>query len=145
MQNWDDELNEIMKRKMRQYQNQGITNSDSVGTGENFSKPITLTDNNFAESVNKFPLLIVDFWAPWCGPCRMVSPIIEQLANELAGRATFGKLNVDENPTISSAFGIQSIPTIIIFKNGQPVDGFMGAMSKPQMMSKILQYTEKTS
>lgn len=144
MQNWDDELDKIMKRKMRQYQNQGITNSDSVGTVESLNKPVILTDNNFAESVKKFPLLIVDFWAPWCGPCRMVSPIIEQLANELAGKATFGKLNVDENPTISSAFGIQSIPTIIIFKNGQPIDGFMGAMSKPQMMSKILQYTDKT-
>jgi thioredoxin 1 len=92
-------------------------------SGENKSKvvtasPITLSDSNFAEAINKHPLLVVDFWAPWCGPCRMVSPMIEQLATELAGKVVFGKLNVDENPMTAGAFGIQSIPTITIFKNG---------------------------
>ena len=77
-------------------------------------------------TVSKNHLIVVDFWAPWCGPCRAVSPVIEQLATELVGKVVFGKLNVDENPVVSNTFGIQSIPTIAIFKNGKMVDGFVG-------------------
>ena len=99
--------------------------------------PIILTDYNFTEAVNKYQFLIVDFWAAWCGPCKMISPIIEQLSGELAGKAIFGKLNVDENPNVSNAFGIQSIPTMIIFKNGQVVDRIIGAMTKSQLILKI--------
>jgi thioredoxin 1 len=104
------------------------------------SIPITLSDVNFTESVKKYPLLIVDFWAAWCGPCRMVSPVIDQLASELAGKTAFGKLNVGENPNISNAFGIQSIPTTIVFRNGQAVERIMGAMTKTQFISKISPY-----
>ena len=86
--------------------------------------------------------VIVDFWAPWCGPCRMVSPVIEQLAGELAGKVVFGKVNVDENPRIANTFGIRSIPTIAIFKNGKNVDGFVGATSKSQMQTKIFSYID---
>ena len=86
--------------------------------------------------MNKYPLFVVDFWAPWCGPCRMVSPLIQQTATELAGEVVFGKLNVDENPMTSSAFGIQSIPSIAIFKNGRHVDGFVGVTSKSQMQTR---------
>jgi thioredoxin 1 len=87
--------------------------------------------------VGRHHLLIVDFWAPWCGPCRMVSPVITELSQQLAGKAVFGKLNVDENPMIASTFGIQSIPTIAIFKNGKAVDGIVGAASKSHIMSKL--------
>jgi len=104
------------------------------------SAPITLTDFNFNESVHKFPLLIVDFWAAWCGPCRMVSPVIDQLSTELAGKAVFGKLNVDDNTNTSNVLGIQSIPTIVVFKNGQAVDRIIGAMTKSQLISKISPY-----
>lgn len=99
--------------------------------------PITLTDFNFNESVHKYPLLIVDFWAAWCGPCRMVSPVIDQLSSELVGKAVFGKLNVDDNTNTSNVLGIQSIPTIVVFKNGQAVDRIIGAMTKSQLISKI--------
>lgn len=127
---------------MKQYQDQlkGKSNNNTTVENESPKKPITMTDYNFNEMLTKYQILVIDFWAPWCGPCRMVSPIIEHLASELAGKATFGKVNVDENPTISNIYGIQSIPTIVIFKNGQLVDGFIGAATKDQLASKILQY-----
>jgi thioredoxin 1 len=141
MQNWDDELSDIMTKKMNDLargSNIGSNNANAVV----IANPITLTDANFAQSVNKYPLLVVDFWAPWCGPCRMVSPVIEQLAGELAGKVVFGKVNVDENPRIANTFGIRSIPTIAIFKNGKNVDGFVGATSKSQMQTKIFSYID---
>ena len=144
MQNWDDDLNEIMARKMKDLARQSSTSS-SADTANSSNKvhiatPITLTDSNFAQAIDRYPLIVVDYWAPWCGPCRMVSPVIEQLANELGGKVVFGKLNVDENPVTSNAFGIQSIPTMAIFKNGKAVDGFVGAASKSQILSKISTY-----
>lgn len=134
MQNYEDkELNDIMNRK----RNDLIARAGQTSNEANTS-PILLTDSNFNQEVEKYPLLVVDFWAPWCGPCRMVSPVIEQLAKELAGKVVFGKVNVDENPRIASAFGIQSIPTITILKNGKAIDGFVGAASKSSMQSKIM-------
>src|SRR5919202_4552029 len=102
MQNWDDELRNIMERKMNDLVKRNIMynssgNSKGSKSREVLATPITLTDTNFMDVVNRHPLLVVDFWAAWCGPCRMVSPIIEQLASELAGKVVFGKLNVDEN------------------------------------------------
>lgn len=144
MQNWDDDFNEIMERKMKQYKeknNVGTNNKINNETAHN--KPITLTDYNFTESVKKHRMLIVDFWASWCGPCKIVSPVIDQLSGELAGKAVFGKINVDDNPSVSNAFGIQSIPTIIIFKNAQAIDRVVGAMTKSQLISKIAPHIEK--
>jgi thioredoxin 1 len=133
----DKELDEIMARKRSEL----LTNAQ---LGENkpssVSSPITLTDSNFEQALKENALLVVDFWAVWCGPCRMVAPVIEQLASELAGKVVFGKLNVDENPAISRAFGIQSIPTIAIFKNGKAIDAIVGAVSKSQMQSTISKY-----
>jgi thioredoxin 1 len=143
MQNWDDELNQIMAKKMKDLAKQGGSNSFSdngnvvMGAG-----PVTLNDSNFEDMVKRNHLIVVDFWAPWCGPCRAVSPVIEQLSNELTGKVLFGKLNVDESPVVSSTFGIQSIPTIAIFKNGKMVDGFVGAASKSQILSKISTYVD---
>jgi thioredoxin 1 len=129
----DNELNDILARK----KNELIAKTQEK-SNSNIASPIILTDSNFNQTVEKYPLIVVDFWAPWCGPCRMVSPILEQLASELAGKVVFGKLNVDENPRIASTFGIRSIPTISIFKNGRAIDGFVGAASKSQMQSKIM-------
>jgi thioredoxin 1 len=100
-------------------------------------KPIVLSDATFSSEIAKYPVLVVDFWAAWCGPCRMVAPIIEQLAKEYSGRVVFGKLNVDENPLTSSEFQVQSIPTLLIFRDGEPVDDIIGAVPKHQIESKI--------
>ena len=143
MQNWDDELRNIMERKMNDLVKRNAMNNSSggsKGSREVLATPIRLTDTNFMDVVNKYSLLVVDFWAAWCGPCRMVSPTIEQLATELAGKIVFGKLNVDENPIIANTFGIQSIPTIAIFKNGRNIDGFVGVVSKSQMQNRILSH-----
>lgn len=87
------------------------------------------TDQNFQQEIAK-GLVVVDYWAPWCGPCRVVTPIIEQLAEELKDNVKVGKMNVDENPQTASVFGIMSIPTVMIFKDGQPVKAVVGAQSK---------------
>ena len=91
----------------------------------------TLTDATFDDEVTKSATpMIVDFWAPWCGPCRMVGPVIDQIAEEHAGKVTIGKVNVDENPGTAGKYGIMSIPTIILFKDGEPAKKVIGARSK---------------
>lgn len=92
---------------------------------------ITFTDANFDEEVVKSDLpVIVDFWAPWCAPCRIVSPIIDELAKDYAGKVKVGKMNVDDNPQVAGTFGIMSIPTVLVFKKGQPVKSLIGAQGK---------------
>ena len=141
MKNWDEDLVKIMEKKMKKYREQ-IDNNLTTNNNQNkdISGPITLTDHNFDETTRKYSLFVVDFWAPWCGPCKLVSPMIDQLAIELRGKVVFGKLNVDENPTVANIFGIQSIPTLIIFKNGEAIDGLMGAVPKQQLISTISKY-----
>jgi thioredoxin 1 len=96
------------------------------------------TDTSFAAEVEQGRgVAVVDFWAPWCGPCRFIAPVIEQLADEYAGRVTFGKLNVDDAPNTAAAYGIRSIPTVAIFKDGVPVDGVVGAVPRPQLAALI--------
>ena len=141
----DEELEGIMQRKMNEFSSRTKRNDSGNGNQSITTTPITLTDYDFNDMVSKYPLLIVDFWAPWCGPCRMVSPVIEELSKELTGKAVFGKLNVDENPMIASTFGIQSIPTIAIFKNGKAVDGIIGAASKSQILSKLSAHIDSIS
>jgi thioredoxin 1 len=142
MQNWDEDLSKIMEKKLKQYQNMAdIKNTLGNNRMEpTLNTPITMTDYNFDEMSKKYNNLVVDFWAPWCGPCKMVSPIIDQLAREFSGKIVFGKVNVDENPTVANIFGIQNIPTLIIFKNGNAVDGIMGAASKAQLVATLSKY-----
>ncbi|WP_219834480.1 thioredoxin [Paenibacillus sp. R14(2021)] len=95
-----------------------------------------LTKENFNQSIES-GVTLVDFWAPWCGPCKMQLPIVDELSGELAGAATIGKINVDEEPELASQFGVMSIPTLIIFKDGQPVDKMVGLQSKDALKNKI--------
>jgi thioredoxin 1 len=131
----DDELEAIKDKKLAELQKEAATKAMMSYVTE----PIVLTDSNFASEVTKYPIMLVDFWAPWCGPCRMVSPIIEQLSREYSGRVAFGKVNVDENQRIAASFGIQSIPTLMIFKGSKPVDIIIGAMPKAQIEMKLKQ------
>ena len=96
------------------------------------------TDANFDEKVLQSQLpVLVDFWAEWCGPCRMIGPIVEEISKEFSGKAIVGKVNVDENPLIASNYGIRSIPTLLVFKGGVIVDKIVGAVPKTSIVSKI--------
>ncbi|MBI4408205.1 MAG: thioredoxin [Gemmatimonadetes bacterium] len=99
---------------------------------------LELNDANFASEVESAEgVIVVDFWASWCMPCRLVAPIMEQLAREYAGRVRFGKLNVDEAVATASAYGIRSIPTIVLFRDGRPVDGVIGAVPRSDVVTMI--------
>lgn len=99
-----------------------------------------LTDENFDEEINKNPLVLVDFWAEWCAPCRIIAPLIEQLAGEYQGKLLFGKVNVDENPSTASKYRIMSIPSLLFFKEGKLVDKVIGAVPKNYLVEKINKY-----
>jgi thioredoxin 1 len=99
---------------------------------------VQLTNENFEQEVSQFPgTVMVDFWAPWCGPCRMVAPIVEELAKEYQGKAKVAKLNTDEAPDIAGRYGIRSIPTMMFFKNGEVVQQMVGAYPKGKIVEKL--------
>ncbi|MBI5149933.1 MAG: thioredoxin [Candidatus Omnitrophica bacterium] len=99
---------------------------------------IHVTDRNFETEVLKSNIpVLVDFWAEWCGPCRMIAPVLEEIANELKGKLKVAKVNVDEAQELAGQFNIMSIPTLLVFKKGEPVEQMVGAMSKDQLLAKI--------
>ncbi len=100
-------------------------------------KAIEITDANFDEVIKTDKPVLVDFWAEWCGPCKMIGPVVEELAGEYEGKVVIGKLDVDSNPEISAKFGIRSIPTLLVIKNGQVVDKQVGAVSKAVLSQKL--------
>ena len=122
----DEELRLINEKRMKKLQ-QLINEKELL---KNIKEPLNLDDNTFFQTINKFPLMLVDFWAPWCGPCRMISPIIDQIGKDYLGKLVVGKMNVDENPLIARQFSISSIPTLILFKRGKEVNKVIGSVSK---------------
>ena len=100
-------------------------------------KTLILTDSNFDEIINSGKPVLVDFWAEWCGPCKMIGPVVEELAGDYDGRAVVAKLNVDENPQTTAKFGVRSIPTLLVFKGGQIVDKQVGAVPKSVLNQKL--------
>lgn len=131
----DEELKRLMKKKLMELYSKRNTGDKSSKTV--YSRPIIATDHNFEELIKSYPLVLVDFWAEWCLPCRVIAPAIEELAEEYAGKIVILKLNVDENPITASRYGITSIPTLMIFKNGRPVDVIVGAYPKKVIESRI--------
>ncbi len=106
------------------------------------TEPIELTDSSFKETVADNGLLVVDCWAPWCGPCRQIAPMIEEMANDFEGKITFAKLNVDDNQQVASEYGIMSIPTLMVFKGGELVDRIVGAMPRQMLEPKITKHLD---
>ena len=102
------------------------------------SAPVKVTDSTFEELVvqSEKPVL-VDFWAEWCGPCKMIAPVLDEIAKDMDGELVIGKLDIDENQDTAMAFGVMSIPTLLLFKNGEPVERIVGYQPKPQLVSRL--------
>lgn len=127
----DAELEAIRQKKLMELMSGGKKES----VPDAISGPITVTDANFDASLKEHHLVLVDAWAPWCQPCRMVAPILDEVAHELKGQVVIAKLNVDENPRIAGRYNIMSIPTIMLFKDGVMVAKSIGVRPKQQILA----------
>jgi len=134
-----DDLEAIKKKKLellkKQYMDRGNTMEKNWP-----DTPIHILDADMDETIKKFPTIVIDCWAPWCGPCRMVAPVIEELSREYSDKILFAKLNVDENPNTAAQYQIMSIPTMLVFKNGVLVDRIVDAMSREMLEPRIVHY-----
>jgi thioredoxin 1 len=106
------------------------------------AKPIEVTDANFDQTLKDNSLVLVDFWAEWCGPCRMVAPVMEEIAKDYEGKVTVAKLDVDANPQTAMRYRVMSIPTIILFKDGQPAEVMVGARPKSQFVAQLSKHVQ---
>ncbi len=130
-----DELEEIKRKKMEQ-----MMNASAKPFVELPDKPVVVTDATIDAAASQYPIFILDCWAEWCGPCRTIGPIIEQLASEMKGKVVFGKLNIDENMQTANKYRISAIPTLMIFKDGKLIDKLVGAYPKPALAAKIQKF-----
>ena len=141
--NDDKELEEIRAKKLEQLEKEHLGNpGGNPGNPDNPGEawpdePLVITENNFDDIIAKYPLLVIDCWAPWCGPCRMVAPVFDELAKDYQGKIVFGRLNTDENQGIAMKHNIMSIPTFLIFKNGELIGRPVGAMPKAALEAAI--------
>lgn len=130
---WDEELRKIKERKLQE-----ITSKKGDEKELSTEKEITVTDGNFKSILtNTNSLVVIDFWATWCGPCMYMVPIFEKIARKYAGKAVFGRMNVDENPIVPGRLGIYGIPTFVFFKNGKEIDRMVGATSEANLEEMI--------
>jgi len=113
---------------------------DSLKEDEYPTMPLKVSDDDFDTVVQRFPVVVVDCWAPWCMPCLMVAPVVAELAKDYTGKIVFCKLNVDENLSIAMKYGIQSIPTLLVLQNGKLVDQIIGAMPRRELEGQITKY-----
>lgn len=127
----DKVIEEIKKKKMEEIM------KDIDKKSEYPDKPVVVDEKNFDEFISKYPNVMIDCWAEWCGPCRMVAPVVDELAKEYQGKVVFGKLNTDENNRLAMKFGIMAIPTFLFFKDGKKVDMMVGAMPKEAFDQKL--------
>ncbi len=123
-----DELEKIRQKKLKE-----LMLKMSGETQKAVSSPVKVDASNFDRVLAENTNVVVDFWAEWCMPCRMIAPIIDELAREYAGKVVFAKLNTDENPSVAARYSISAIPTLIFFKNGKPVDQVVGALPKGEL------------
>ncbi len=135
-----DELDEIRRKKLEKMMSDFKKPSEPEIRYPN--KPVTITDKDLERSISQYPLLVLDCWAEWCGPCRMLGPIIEELAKDMSGKVVFGKLNVDQNMATANKYRISAIPTMLVFKNGNLIDKIVGAYPKGALVSKIQKYLQ---
>ena len=129
-----DELEDLKRKKMFELMRKA---SEQESKTNYPSKPVEVTDATFYDFIKQYPVVVVDCWAPWCGPCQMISPVIEDLASDYAGKVVFGKLNVDENPAVAAEYGIMSIPTLLFARNGEVVDRLIGAVPRQVIEAKL--------
>ncbi|HIJ17107.1 MAG TPA: thioredoxin [Thermoplasmata archaeon] len=134
------ELDEIRQRKMQEMMK--VASSTPSGGNGYPDSPVVVTDSDFDETVNKYPLVVVDCWAPWCGPCRMLSPTVDAMAKDYKGKVVFAKLNTDESIETASKFRIMSIPTLLYFKGGKLVDKSVGALPRPMLESQVKKHLQ---
>ena len=127
-----DELQNIRDRKRQELMKEAEKGADWP------SEPAEVSDDNFNDFLKKYDVAVVDCWAPWCGPCRAMGPVIDALAAELKGKVAFGKLNTDQNPRTSMRFQIEAIPTLLVFKEGELVDRHVGARPKDDLKRRLM-------
>jgi thioredoxin 1 len=129
MSNMDD-LEAIRKKRLKELQR-------SLEARQYPAEPVAIADAGFDQFISQYPLVVIDCWAQWCAPCRMLSPIIDQLASELQGKIVFGKLDTDQNPKTAQNMGISSIPTLLVFRQGHLVDRVSGALPKQSLLQRL--------
>jgi len=134
----DEELERIKQKKLSQLLKKAAEPEKKKMPASN--EPIEVSDATFEDMIQNHPLMVVDCWASWCGPCRMVAPLIEEMARDYAGKIVFGKLNVDENRKVATQYQIMSIPTLLVFKNGKLIDRIVGAMPRQVLEPKITKH-----